>query len=85
MASKKVTFYVQLEPEWYDGTDADGRRSLYAAHAARMTTRQPGKPLPGAVVVPVVLWVDEYLFGPQAEVHAQVVASESGVELRAVE
>lgn len=83
MASKKATFYVQLEPEWFEGTDADGRRDLYDVRPVRMTVRQPQEPLPGVVVVPVTLWVDERLFGPQGGVVAQVVAGESGgVELR---
>lgn len=81
--STKVTFYVQIAPEWYDGVDSDGRRELYAARAVRMTARQPENPISGAVVVPVTLWVPREMFGPQGDIVAQVIADGAGnVELQ---
>lgn len=76
--STKVTFYVQLVPEWYDGTDDDGRRELFAVRAARMNARQPEEPIPGAVVIPVTLWVPREMFGPQGDIVAQVIKDGAG-------
>lgn len=77
----RVTFFVQLVPEFYDGTRPDGTRIVYDAHAVKMTQRQPTKPLPGAVVVPVTLDVDPAVFGPTDRLVARVSAENGGVTL----
>ena len=77
----QVTFFVQLVPEFYDGARPDGTRAVYDAHAAKMTQRQPTRPLPGAVVVPVTLDVDPAVFGPTDRLVARVLPDNGGIQL----
>lgn len=85
MGSRKVTFFVQLLPEWYEGTDRDGMLRLADVSAERLTKRQPREPIPGAVVVPIVLHVEEGVFSPLDPVYAQVKPGEGGARLEAAE
>ncbi len=81
MGTRQVRLYVQLLPDWFEGTDSAGRLRLHDVRAARMTARQPREPIPGAVVVPVVLNVDDDVFNPLDPVYAAVKAGDGHVEL----
>lgn len=77
----RAVFYIQLVPEWCEGVNADGSLNLYGVTVERMTQREPLKPLPGAVVVPVVLEVSPGLFGALAPVQALVEGTPGEVRL----
>lgn len=79
----QVTFFVQLVPEFYEGTRGDGTRTVYDAKAVKMTQRQPTHPEPGAVVVPVTLDVDPAVFGPTDRLRARVLPDNGGIALLA--
>lgn len=74
----QVTFFVQLVPEFYEGSRPDGTRTVYDAKAVKMTQRQPTDPAPGAVVVPVTLDVDPAVFGPADRLIAQLRPGHAG-------
>lgn len=76
-----VTFFVQIIPEFYDGTRPDGTRIVYDAHAVKMTQRQPTQPAPGAVVVPITLQVDPAVFGPADRLTARLLPDSGGIQL----
>lgn len=76
-----VTCYLQIVPEYYEGTRPDGTRIVYDARILKMTQRQPTEPLPGAVVVPVDLVVDPAVFGPADRLLARVQPGPGGVRL----
>jgi hypothetical protein len=74
----RVTFYVQVVPEWAEGRNVNGSLNLFGAHADRMTRQEPLRPLPGAVVVPVTLDLPDDLFGATDPLLASVTADSAG-------
>ena len=76
--SMQVTFFVQLVPEFYEGSRDDGTRTVYDAKAVKMTQRQPTDPLPGAVVVPVTLDVNPAVFSPTDRLQARLEPGDTG-------
>lgn len=57
-------FYVQLEPEWGFGTDANGNKPVYGAKVARITQNRPGKPKGGTVMVKLAINIPKAAFLP---------------------
>ena len=74
----QVTFFVQIEPEFYEGSRDDGTRTVYDAKAVKMTQRQPIHPEPGVVVVPITLDVDPAVFGPADRLVAKLRPGSAG-------
>lgn len=74
----RVTFYVQLVPEWTEGRNGDGSLNLFGVRAERMTSREPLTPLSGAVVVPVTLDVPDDLFGALDPVSGLITEGSDG-------
>lgn len=74
----QVTCFLQIVPEFYEGTKADGTRTVYDAKIVKMTQRQPTQPEPGAIVVPVTLDVDPAVFGPADRLIARLLPDHAG-------
>lgn len=77
----RARVFLQVVPEWCEGVNADGTLNLYGVSIAKMTQREPQRPLPGAVVVPVVLDIPSSLFGSVKAVQGSVTDTPEGVRL----
>lgn len=60
----RTSFYVQIEPEWYGHSRADGERALRAIRAERITKKRPLQPLPGTVTIKLTVDVPDEAFYP---------------------